>query len=377
MSLRKPSTFLDRMQAANGRSSGFDYMRVLLAAAIIVLHGVMTSYGSARQDELLAQPWGRPLLLLVPMFFALSGFLVAGSWERCRTIVSFLGLRILRIFPALVVQVILSALIVGAIFTTYPLKAYFHDPLFARFFLNAVGDPQYLLPGVFWNNPDKAVNGQLWTVPFEIGCYLILTVMALAGVLKRRWVMLGALALVQAGLAFHAFWRPHGMSLPMGGMLTAVCFMWGLCLYRFRDKVPWGPWLTWLALGASIGAMMLPNGKYIGPLPVAYFTCSLGLMNPPRNRWLLGGDYSYGLYIFGYPIQQAVASFPELRIWWLNVLIALPCTMAIAVASWWWVESRALALRGRLVDLEDRLVTGLRRFRPLEPRDTVADAPTS
>jgi peptidoglycan/LPS O-acetylase OafA/YrhL len=377
MSLRKPVTFLDRMQAANGRSSGFDYMRVLLAAAIIVLHGVMTSYGSARQDDLLAQPWGRPLLLLVPMFFALSGFLVAGSWERCRTIVSFLGLRILRIFPALVVQVILSAIIVGTIFTTYPLKAYFHDPLFARFFLNAFGDPQYLLPGVFWDNPDKAVNGQLWTVPFEIGCYLILTVMALAGVLKRRWVMLAALALVQAALAFHAFWRPHGVSLPMGGLLVSVCFMWGLCLYRFRDKVPWGPGLTWLALAASIGAMMLPNGKYIGPLPVAYFTCSLGLMNPPRNRWLLGGDYSYGLYIFGYPVQQAVASYPELRIWWLNVLIALPCTMAIAVASWWWVESRALALRGRLVDLEGRLVAGLRRFRSLESRDTVADASTS
>ena len=59
------------------------------------------------------------------MFFCLSGFLVAGSLERCRTPISFAGLRIFRIFPALVVEVLLSALILGPLLTHYSLKMYF------------------------------------------------------------------------------------------------------------------------------------------------------------------------------------------------------------------------------------------------------------
>lgn len=354
-------TLLDQMERSSGRSSGFDYMRVGLACLIICLHSVTTSYGMPAQDALWGSIPGRPLTLLVPMFFALSGFLVAGSWERCRTMVSFLGLRVLRIFPALSVQVVLSALIIGPLVTALPLAAYFHDPLFARFFWNAVGHTQYDLPGVFTRNPVPYVNGQLWTVPYEFDCYLILTALALAGVVKRRWILLLGLSALQLFLAFHAFFRPHGVSVGMSGELIGLCFMWGLGFYRFRDRVPFGGWLGVAALLLSAGLMILPNGKYLVPLPVAYGTVCLGLLNPPRDRLILSGDYSYGLYVFGYPIQQLIATQPALRDWRLNLLIALPTAFAVAALSWHFVESRALALRGQLVDFEGGLIKAMRR----------------
>jgi peptidoglycan/LPS O-acetylase OafA/YrhL len=356
-------TLLDQMQRTSGRSSGFDYMRTGLATAIICLHSVTTSYGMAAQDALWGSIPGRPLTLLAPMFFALSGFLVAGSWERCRTLVSFLGLRVLRIFPALSAQVALSALIIGPLVTTLPLGVYFRDPLFLRFFWNAVGHTQYLLPGVFTYNPIRDVNGQLWTVPYELDCYLILTALALVGVVKRRWLLLLGLAAVQLFLAFHAFFRPHGDAVGMSGPLIGLCFMWGLCFHRFRDRVPFGGGLGLAALLLSVGLMILPDGKYLAPLPVAYGTVCLGLLDPPRDRLVLSGDYSYGLYVFGYPIQQLIATQPALRDWRLNLLIGLPLAFAVAALSWRLVESRALGLRGRLVDLESRLIALSRRVR--------------
>src|SRR5690348_12354517 len=98
----RSSSFEDRFQASGKRPSGFDYMRLILAISIICFHPVSVNYGVAATARFLqsapANIWGHSM---VPMFFALGGFLVAGSAERARTVFSFLGLRILRIVPAL------------------------------------------------------------------------------------------------------------------------------------------------------------------------------------------------------------------------------------------------------------------------------------
>src|ERR1700730_11641565 len=124
-SVGKYLTLERRMQDCHYRPSGFDYMRVFLALGVIFSHSGLISYGlqHERSDGL----WGRILLdpvafVLVPLFFALSGFLVAGSLERSKTLISFFGLRILRIVPALSVEVFLSALFLGPLLTTLPMS---------------------------------------------------------------------------------------------------------------------------------------------------------------------------------------------------------------------------------------------------------------
>jgi peptidoglycan/LPS O-acetylase OafA/YrhL len=164
----------DRFIATNGHPSGFDYLRLWLAISVVAVHSPMTTNGDHHR------PLNAYVRAVLPMFFALSGFLVAGSLERSKTLLTFLGLRVIRIYPALVVEVVLSAFLIGVFVTTYPLAGYFSDPLFFLYLRNALGDIHYFLPGVFANNPwPGVVNFQLWTVPFELLCYVLLTALVL------------------------------------------------------------------------------------------------------------------------------------------------------------------------------------------------------
>ncbi len=163
--------FSERMEVAGGRPTGFDYMRLALAISVVVTHSAITTYGREADYNLLSTPLEPFISAILPMFFCLSGFLVAGSLLRSKTLISFLGLRVIRIYPALAVEVLISAIILGPIFTSFGLYAYFSDPVFWRYLLNVTGHIHYILPGVFESNPfPETVNAQLWTVPWELMC---------------------------------------------------------------------------------------------------------------------------------------------------------------------------------------------------------------
>ena len=167
-------TILDEIRIAGPATAGFDYLRIGLATAVLTWHSIILSTGSAPLDQAL---WSGPFRFLpaaiLPMFFAVSGFLVSASLERSR-LHQFLALRVLRIVPALAVVVVLSALILGPVFTTLPLRRYFTTPEFGGFFLNIVAVAYVTLPGVFEHNPDpRFIASQLWTIPFEFSVTLL------------------------------------------------------------------------------------------------------------------------------------------------------------------------------------------------------------
>lgn len=296
-------------------------------------------------------------VFLVPMFFTLSGFLVAGSLERSRTLPGFLALRAFRIAPALAVEVFLSALFLGPLLTAYTYADYFKDPLFYRYFLNLIGEVQYRLPGLFESNPLTIVNGQLWTVPYELLCYIVLSAIALSGVYRARGYLIVVLALFYLGQVLNTVVRPNPEFNGAGGSTAIMCFVAGLVLYRFREKVPYSGWLCLAAMVCSYLIVLLPvipNGMRFAALPIAYFTVYLGLLNPHRNV-ILGGDYSYGIYLYGFPVQQTVVQlFPAFRTPYWNFLISVPIVVAIAVFSWWLIEKPALGKRHLIKAAEDR-----------------------
>jgi len=351
------TTIAQRMIDTGNRPTGFDYMRLTLAILIVCWHSVVTSYGAAAQVAV-SSTLARPLVaVLLPAFFTLSGFLVAGSLERCRTIGTFVGLRALRIYPALAVESLIAALSVGPLMTTTPLTAYFADPVFHRYFLNILGDPQFVLPGVFKTNPMDLVNSQLWTIPYELRCYVVLTTLALLGAARRPMILLAAtVAYMAFGIADTVLHYPFYLTYTAGpapAWLLLANFLSGVLIYLCRDRIPW-KW-SW-GVAALMGALVLydiPAGHYAAVPLVSYATVFFGLTNPPKTGFLKGADYSYGIYLYGSIVQQVfVALAPWGRHWWINIAVCVPAATVVAAISWRFVERPALGLKSQLSRLE-------------------------
>ena len=319
-------------------------MRLILATWILCAHSLWMTNGKYLS---LVFDVGLPRVAIfapMPMFFALSGFLVSASLDRTRSLVTFAGLRALRIVPALFVDTIFSALVLGPIFTSLRLTDYFSSSKFARYFLNIVGDIHYSLPGVFAANADSSVNAQLWTVPYELGCYLALFALALIGLFRRRTAMLLAIFVAQAVYFAVGFFVRHS-AFNMGQLLV-LSYLAGTLLHLYRGRVP----LHWsffiISTVASTACYVIPALIGLAAIPTAYAVVYLGLLNPPKLWLVRSGDYSYGIYLYGYPLQQALlAALPIAKMWYGNLLLSVPITFAFAYLSWNVVEKRALKLR--------------------------------
>lgn len=349
-------TIGERVAETGGRTTGFDYLRIGLALAVMVWHSFPISYGKPFETMVLGG-WARPLVaFILPAFFALSGFLVAGSLERNTSLLRFAALRAIRIMPALGVEVLLSALILGPLLTTVGLVAYLSDGEFHEYFLNVFGIIHFDLPGLFETNPiPRIVNGQLWTIPYELECYAALAALAALGLVRRPGLMLAAVMSLQLA-AIIVTYQPivFGSPLPelggvFSGRLLVMSFLWGVVLFRLRDFVPFSGALAAVALLVSVALMLVPLGDALAPLPIAYAVAYLGLQQPRTTPIVTLGDFSYGIFLYGFAVQQTVASFGAwTHQWYINLALAVPLVTLFAAFSWYGVEKPALALRKRL-----------------------------
>jgi peptidoglycan/LPS O-acetylase OafA/YrhL len=355
-------TLQSQLDMVGNRPTGFDYLRLTLALSIIVWHSATICYGPSAETYFWTGP-PRPLVaLLLPSFFALSGFLVAGSLER-NNIPEFLTLRVMRIFPALAVEVLVSAIIIGPLLTTVTWREYFSDYKLFSYLLNLFGNIHYFLPGLFIDNPTpKYVNAQLWTVPIELYCYLILTTSSLFGVIKiKNGLFIGTLCIVMI-LSFSAQLRLIALPpfSPDIGFLT-ISFLFGVSLYAMRSQITYSKFLLLLSLSMYLVLCMNQNFIYLSALPLTYAVIFLGLQNPPKITLIRGADYSYGVYLYGYPLQQSVSYlFPSHRIWYVNALSGVVLALVLAYLSWTYVESKVIGHRKICVSFVSSLVERLK-----------------
>jgi peptidoglycan/LPS O-acetylase OafA/YrhL len=350
------TTLQERLATVRYRPTGFDYARVLLACAVIVWHAFGVSYGERWADGVENTPL-RPLIAsILPMFFGLSGFLVASSLERTPGLLTFIGHRVIRIFPALTVECLLSAWILGPLLTSVPLAVYFTSRKFFAYHMNMIGDVHFFLPGMFEHNPiERSVNSQLTTVPLELWCYVILTVIFVVRLFNNRRAFLALLTLATAAnLALHL---PHVLTYGpdhsnIGTFNLVFAFLWSVCLYKFKDRIPFSGWLAVASAAAIYALLTIPGGDYVSGLPIAYLIVYLGLLNPVKIWLLKGADYSYGMYLYGFAIQQVIAQYVWARHWYINMPIALVSAALFAAFSWHVVEKPALRLKTFLPALE-------------------------
>ncbi len=354
MGFRMPAATLEaRMTETNNRSSGFDYLRLGLSLAVILWHSYVLSYGSIAAHQL--SPFFLvPVRTILISFFVLSGFLVAGSLWRCQTLFSFLGLRVIRIVPALFLEVTISALLLGPVVTTLPLAEYFSSREFHTYFLNIVGAIHYTLPGVFLSNPfPQTVNGQLWTIPWELECYISLAILSAVGIVKHRFGFAAALLAIQLYFIYQGMQLPDSAADFVPGKILVMGFLYGVGFNVYRAVIPYSRGLLVAALVAAIFLLQLQKGALFAALPLAYITIYLGLCNPTKGKFIKSGDYSYGLYLYGFPMQQLVAQLSGNNQNWLkNYLCATAISFVIAYFSWNYVELPSSKLRSKLLKME-------------------------
>jgi peptidoglycan/LPS O-acetylase OafA/YrhL len=353
-----------RLKMTSGRPSGFDYMRLGLSLMVAFVHFRGASRGGPANPDwgFVAHPWSGPWAMpvrpfgsvILPMFFALSGFLVAGSLERSKTLLTFLGLRVIRIYPALAVEVLLSALLIGPAVTALPLASYFRDPVLWHYFLNTIGDIHYVLPGVFENNPwPKTVNAQLWTVPVELMCYITLAALVVIGAVQRKILIpLAAAAFSVAHfvmLSSEHDWLVPVCNGPLTGPILVFCFLAGVSVFLYRDRLLWSFPLFLIALTASAAFLFfVPLGEYLAVWTMAYVTVYLGLTDFKRIFFINGADYSYGIYIYHFVVGQAFVYAAAPSHWWITAVVCIPLTALVAAFSWHAIEKPAQKWRSYL-----------------------------
>lgn len=360
--LAKPKDSIGtRLDGSRGLGKGFDFLRVVLATLVVYVH----TYEVTGFQDMEGATVKFMKYWVLAVFFGLSGFLITGSALRLR-LRDFIINRGIRIVPALFVDVVFSVAVIGILFTTLPVREYLADSRIYFYLLNTVGDIHYFLPGVFGTHPETKVNPSLWTVPFEIGCYVIMAFLIISKSLKHPLVVIvcSLAAMIAALAADHyelvtygdvTLTTPWQIAVTRGGRLV-VCFLLGISAFQLRYWLPydWRPfavgflWCLFLNFDLHTGSLLHRDSvlNIVAAPVLIYMMTFLGVSEIPPLPLFRHGDYSYGIYLYGFPLQQiAYALLPNARSPLLQFAIVIPFIIIFAMFSWHAIEKPLLKVR--------------------------------
>lgn len=355
------------------RANSFTFLRLVLALAVVFGHSFpLGGFGS---DPFYWLCGGRLAIheLALQCFFILSGYLLMGSLALQPSLGRFALRRCFRIFPGYWVALLVAALGVApaVIAHLYPGRFSYGASLvageidaahyLARNALLWAG--QVAIPPLFYGNPMVGiVNGSLWTIFYEALCYAALALAAACGVLRRRNLVLGLFAALYLPSVVHAVlpfpvvsfateWeRIFSIAFHPAGPNLALPFAAGVAAhFLLRGRPAWNPRWCCIALAAFAVSLPLGAGRVFGPLVLPYLLISLG-EKLPFQKWERVGDFSYGIYIYAFLIQQSLTQYGVNRRGYAAYLAAsLALSIVAGVLSWFLIERPAIRLGGRLL----------------------------
>lgn len=306
--------FGDRAQTlptAGAKSNNFNIIRFI--AAFMVIYGHMSSIMGMPAQTVLAQ---RSSTIGVKAIFTISGYLIAKSFLSDSHYGRFMTRRCLRIFPPLILLVFLTAFGLGTLISEVPAKAYLLDRGTRQYLMNILLHPVYSLPGVFTKCPyPNAVNGSLWTLPVEFLLYLtlpcVIAVFKKLDFLKIGMAITAGLTLILS-LVQLAFYENARLVIWGTNWVSAVALLpyyFAGCLFAMPDMKKYlnvQVSILLMALAALCSTNILVNELAVA-IALPYFVLSVGLMpNAVFARFFEKADLSYGIYLYGFPIQQVL-----------------------------------------------------------------------
>ena len=338
-------------QAMARPHDNFGLLRLLLSLAVVVSHAFSVSSGRV-EDEPLARLTGFTLgEHAVNGFFAISGFLVTMSYDK-RGWRDYILARTLRIVPGLVAAVVVVAIGFGLAFTTFAAQGYLTDARLGRFIFATLTSfkSNIALPGVFASNPFTFPMGTVWTLKYEVICYCGVLALGFAGLFRHPRLLLGIAVAMAIAVLLREIVAPHGAKGVETALRLPLIFFCGGLAWLWREKLHLS--LAGILLAVALLALALPTLLFKPVLYLATVYLMLALALVPQlitARTEPPGDVSYGVYLYGWPVQQAlVVMFPMAGAWTL-LGPALFFTVLLAISSWICVEKPALALKRRIL----------------------------
>ncbi|MFJ3486649.1 acyltransferase family protein [Pseudomonas sp. NPDC090202] len=338
---------------ASRRNNNFNLIRMLAATAVLISHSYPLALGTGAVEPL--SSWLGISLgeLAVITFFCVSGFFISLSRDRAPSNLDFFSARFLRIYPGLALVLLLSAFVVGPIFTTLGTAEYLRSGSIYSYLSNnlMLFNMKFQLPGVFEDNPYPGINGSLWTLFYEVTLYILV-----GG--------LGAFAFYERGRRFTFFLLIYALSYIAFKLVLAnttllsdlhraqfffnwsLPFVLGMALYRYRQHIQHR--VLWLLPLTALAAWSYQKPYFFECFVLAwtYLVFYLGFAsNRLIDRYNQLGDYSYGVYIYAFPVQEILAH--ELKgIGPISMmLLAFPVVLIAAICSWHFIEKPAMARR--------------------------------
>lgn len=350
-------------QLFNPKSNSLGFIRFFAAVVVIFTHCFALGDFDLQSLAFINQ---LPGTIAVEIFFILSGFLITASYLRSTSIFRYAWHRFLRIYPGLWFCLIFTAFVIAPVvffFANYGnFSDYFSSPdnnPFTYIQANLINPRQQIrIANLFETNPwSSDLNGSLWTLWFEIKYYMLVPLLGLCGLLtKRKRLFLGIFLvifliyilqlLVPATREFFfdipylSLYTENGMYTWKGKRLL-LYFMAGslLFLYRKRVNMDSKPLFMMAVLGTLLGFTILPHDLIciiVLPYLIFWLAIHLPFQNFEKN---IQGDYSYGLYIYGYPVQQTLTCFGLHQYGFgIYFFLSIIGTLPLAIASWHYIE---------------------------------------
>lgn len=347
--------------------NNYDFIRFLAASFVIITHAYALK-GIEDGNDFLGQLIGAryPFSFFgVRIFFLISGYLILQSFERKKSYLDYLWKRFLRIIPGLFVLVLFMIFIFGPIFSVYTIKDYFTNTQTYQMMRSVtIYRLNGVLPGVFFENNQAQLLGSLWTLPYEFSMYIGVMILGAIKLLDKRsfnlvvW-MFSIVICVFYPTYFESIissWYIPFFRLKIWYVIEFSCFfLGGMLAHQFREKIrfKFNIFLSILlvfAVNVYFDNQIITRMMIYSLLPYVIFY--LGNLKGKLNNFGKYGDFSYGIYIYGFPIQQMLVFLTknkstvfELQV--LSFVIVLP----LSILSWHLVEKQALKFKNKFSDL--------------------------
>jgi len=344
-------------QALEDSTNLFTPLRMILALGVLLGHSFAVNFGPGIPE---------PLALFdltisyaaVNGFFVLSGLLITRSIDRNPDLIRYFSARFLRLYPAMAFMVLVASFVVGPLVSILPITTYLSNSQIWIYICDVLsfGDTSGGPPQIFANNPFSGEwSASLWTLRYEAIAYAGTAILAVLGLSRSRTMML---ALFVASISVFVGLRLGLADIPVQLLdlsRFAITYLLGAVLYGYRDVIR----LSW-RFGAILASLTLVFGAFgsFASYEIMFnFTISAALLligfatlpgiKKPLSRM---PDFSYGVYIWQWPVMQFLWYFGLARDPLTTMVFAIPISVIIGALSWYTIEKPMLAMKNPLTD---------------------------